>query len=56
MVRDKLDILAFGIAKEIMGSSKVEFEIQLPTNAVDLKKAILKKYPDLKIYEVLALL
>lgn len=45
MVIDKLDILAFGIAKEIMGSSKVAFEIQLPTNAADLKEAILKKYP-----------
>ena len=45
MVTDKLEILAFGIAKEIMGGSIIKFDISLPTTVLDLKQEILLRFP-----------
>ena len=45
MVVDKLEILAFGIAKEIMGGSTITLKTKLPTTALELKHEILSKFP-----------
>ena len=43
-----MDILAFGIAKEIIGNSTASIEWGNPTTAGDLKRLIEKEYPAFK--------
>ncbi|MCP3930428.1 MAG: MoaD/ThiS family protein [Bacteroidetes bacterium] len=38
-------ILAFGIAKDILGGNKLEMNMQENTTVADLKKILLQKYP-----------
>ena len=38
-------ILVFGIAKDIMGGSNVQLDIEIPTNVEKLKSHILFHYP-----------
>ncbi|WET49777.1 molybdopterin converting factor subunit 1 [Chryseobacterium indologenes] len=43
----KLNILAFGITKEIFGASKKEFEVQDNLNVKELKNILEKDFPQL---------
>ncbi|MBT8221514.1 MAG: MoaD/ThiS family protein [Bacteroidia bacterium] len=42
----KLKILAFGIARDIMGGSSVQFNIEMPTTTSKLKKALIDQFPE----------
>ncbi|MDM1555218.1 MULTISPECIES: molybdopterin converting factor subunit 1 [Chryseobacterium] len=43
----KLNILAFGITKEIFGAAKKEFEVQDNLNVKELKNILEKDFPQL---------
>lgn len=40
-----LPLLVFGVAKDIMGGSNIELEIELPTTVEQLKTKVLSVYP-----------
>ncbi len=44
----KLNILAFGIAKDIFGASAIIAELPDNTTALDLRTSLEQKYPQLK--------
>lgn len=44
----KLKILAFGITKDIFGTSEKEIEVEDHLNAGQLKKLLEDRFPDLK--------
>ena len=44
----KVTVLAFGIVKEIIGSTKIELELPPDIIAIELKEILLKTYPGLK--------
>lgn len=44
----EIDILAFGIAKDIFGSSSVSLQLGCAATTADLKTALEAKYPRLK--------
>lgn len=44
----KIKILAFGIAKEIIGASNLEMEVENECNVLKLKNHLESKYPKLK--------
>ena len=51
----KISILAFGIAKDIVGSSQFEIEIPKQTRAYDLKAILVEKFPEfgnLKAFQI----
>lgn len=54
MVTNKLNVLVFGIAKDIMGESPVQLEIQLPSTVENLKEHILEYYPKFQDVQSLA--
>jgi molybdopterin synthase sulfur carrier subunit len=43
-----LDIMAFGITKDIVGSTLFQFELESGTTVKELKTALEKKYPEIK--------
>ena len=44
----KVTVLAFGIVKEIIGSTKIELELPPDIIAIELKEILLETYPGLK--------
>jgi molybdopterin converting factor subunit 1 len=40
-------ILLFGIVKDIVGVDKLDIKLDIPKNVGDLKKYLVKKYPEL---------
>jgi len=40
-------ILLFGIVKDIVGDDKLDIKLDFPKNVGDLKKYLIKKYPEL---------
>jgi molybdopterin converting factor subunit 1 len=44
----KMEILAFGIAKEIVGAPSFSFEIEEGATVNNLKQLLEKKFPELK--------
>lgn len=42
----KLQLVAFGIAKDILGKNKLEFELRDGQNVGDLRQALVQHYPD----------
>lgn len=42
----KVELKAFGIAKDILGKSKLEIELENGSRVADLKNHIAKAYPD----------
>lgn len=42
----KVELKAFGIAKDILGNSKLEIELETGSSVADLKNHIAKAYPD----------
>lgn len=42
----KTSILAFGIAKDILGNNRLSFEWESGTSVKEFKKALMLKYPD----------
>lgn len=42
----KLNILAFGIARDIVGQSKLEFKLESGETVKDLKMALVNQFPD----------
>jgi molybdopterin converting factor subunit 1 len=40
-------ILLFGIVKDIVGDDKLDIKLDFPKNVGDLKKYLVKKYPEL---------
>ncbi len=43
-----IEIIAFGIAKDIFKKNKLIFEIEEKTTVLSLKKELIKKFPELK--------
>jgi len=41
----KLNILAFGITKEIIGNTMLEYQLEEGASVEDLKAALMKSYP-----------
>jgi molybdopterin converting factor small subunit len=41
----KIEIIAFGIARDIVGQRQTSLDIDLPTSARNLKDVLVKKYP-----------
>ena len=41
----KLEILLFGIAREIVGSSKLQFDLDAPLDVKSFKQMLQNKYP-----------
>lgn len=42
-----LEILAFGITKEVLKARSIEIELKEPLNIAHLKELLLQKYPEL---------
>ncbi|MEM6726769.1 MAG: MoaD/ThiS family protein [Bacteroidota bacterium] len=42
----QLQILAFGIARDIVGNSKISFQLEKGQTVKDLKAALVKQFPD----------
>lgn len=55
MNQNALDVLVFGIAKDIMGGSKVNLQMVLPSTVDRLKTFILATYPDFQDVRSLAI-
>ncbi|NND07375.1 MAG: MoaD/ThiS family protein [Saprospiraceae bacterium] len=51
----KITILAFGIAKDILGARQTTLEIVEPTTAGSIKSTLMEKYPDFIKLKSLAL-
>lgn len=51
----KIEILAFGIAKDILDKKTIVFELEDKGNINDLKKALVAKYPDFEKLASLAI-
>ncbi len=45
MTNTSLQVLVFGIAKDIMGGAKVDLQIPLPSTVDQLKAFVLSQYP-----------
>lgn len=43
-----IDLICFGIAKDIIGGTKVKFNLAAPYNVEHLKSALVKQYPKLQ--------
>jgi len=41
-----IDLICFGIAKDVVGGAKVKIELTAPHNVEHLKLIIVKKYPE----------
>lgn len=44
----KVDVLAFGIAKDILGRTSIELDLNGNSTTADLKKALEERFPRLK--------
>ncbi len=44
----KLRLLAFGIAKDVLGTSSTDFVLETGTSVGELKAALVRAYPELK--------
>jgi len=55
MTQNTLEVLVFGIAKDIMGGSKVKLQMGLPSTVDQLKTLILTSYPDFQDVRSLAI-
>lgn len=50
-----LKILSFGIAKEIVGTSVFDFELESEATVGDLKRRLLERFPDFMALSSLAI-
>ena len=55
MVEEKLNVLVFGIGKDIMGGSKVALELAVPISVDKFKVFLLNTFPDFKDVRSLAI-
>ena len=51
----QINVLAFGIARDILGASEVNYEISEEISVGDLKEQLMKKYPDFEKLRHLAI-
>ena len=51
----QIKVLAFGIARDILGASEVNYEISEEISVGDLKEQLMKKYPDFEKLRHLAI-
>ncbi len=51
----QIKVLAFGIARDILGASEVDYEISEEISVGDLKEQLMKKYPDFEKLRHLAI-
>ncbi len=51
----EIKILAFGIARDIVGESDFEFSVKESVTVGELKKALVEKYPDFEKLRSLAI-
>jgi len=51
----KVNILLFGITKDLVGSQKLLFELKDKTTVADFKKQLQEKYPELEGLSSLAI-
>lgn len=51
----EIKILAFGIARDIVGQSNFEFSVKESTTVGELKEALIKKYPNFEKLRSLAI-